>query len=56
MESPPRLEILVFDYFEGPKNKGIRRYIWLERFNYVLILQKRKIAFYLIAAFYVEGN
>jgi len=54
MESPPRLEIKVFDYLEGPKDKGIRRYIWLEGYDYVLILQHRKSAFYWITAFYVD--
>lgn len=56
MESPPRIEILVFDYFEGPKDKGIRTYIWLEKFDYVLILQRKKNAFYWITAFFVDGN
>jgi hypothetical protein len=55
MESPPRCEILVFDYNEGPKDKGIRRYIWLEKFDYVLIFQKRNKAFYWITAFFVDG-
>jgi hypothetical protein len=56
MESPPRFEILVFDHIEGPKDKGTRRYIWLEKFDYVLILQRRKKAFYWLTAFFVDGN
>lgn len=54
MESPERSEIKVFDYVEGPKDKGIRRYIWLDEYDYVLILQRKKKAFYWITAFYVD--
>jgi hypothetical protein len=54
MESPERSEIKVFDYVEGPKDRGIRRYIWLDEYDYVLILQRKKKAFYWITAFYVD--
>jgi len=54
MQSPERTEIRVFDHSEGPKDKGIRRYIWLENYDYVLILQRRKKAFFWITAFYVD--
>jgi hypothetical protein len=54
MESPERMEIRVFDHFEGPRDKGIRRYIWLEDYDYVLILQRRKKAFFWITAFYMD--
>jgi hypothetical protein len=54
MESPERMEIRVFDHSEGSKDKGIRRYIWLEDYDYVLILQRRKKAFFWITAFYVD--
>jgi hypothetical protein len=56
MESPPRSEILVFDHLEGPKDKGARRYIWLEQFDYVLILQKKKRAFFWVTAFYIDSE
>jgi len=56
MESPPRSEILVFDHSEGPKDKGQRRYIWLEQFGYVLILQKKKRTFFWVTAFYIDSE
>ena len=56
MESPPRSEILVFDHSEGPKDKGARRYIWLEQYDYVLILQKKKKAFFWVTAFYIDSE
>ncbi|MCX5867704.1 MAG: hypothetical protein NT009_09575 [Proteobacteria bacterium] len=55
MESPDRVEIKVFDHEEGPKDKGIRRYIWLENHDYVLIFQKKKVLFW-ITAFYIDKN
>ena len=54
MESSERPEIKVFDYIEGPKDKGIRRYIWLEGYDYALILQRKKKAFYWVTAFYID--
>lgn len=53
MESPQRPEIKVFDYEQGPKDKGVRTYIWLENYeyDYVLILQRRKGIFLWITAF-----
>ncbi len=54
IESPQRPEILVFDHLAGPKDKGVRRYIWLERFDYVLIFQRKKKTFYWLTAFYVD--
>lgn len=56
MESPPRSEILVFDHSEGPKDKGQRRYIWLEQFDYVLIMQKKKRVFFWVTAFYIDSE
>jgi hypothetical protein len=56
MEGPPRSEILVFDHSEGPKDKGARRYIWLEQYDYVLILQKKKKAFFWVTAFYIDSE
>lgn len=51
-------EVKVFD-FKEVKGK-IRTYLWLEQWDYVVILEKRKqkigtVAF-LITAFYVDGN
>ena len=54
MESDRRVELKVFDYNHGPRDKGIRRYIWLEGFNYVLILQRKKNRFFWITAYYVS--
>ena len=49
------IAVKLWDYKEG---KRIRTYVWLENFDYVIILEKRKhrigrVAF-LITAFYVE--
>ena len=44
MESKERVELKIFDYDHGPRDKGIRRYIWLEDFDYVLILQRKNMA------------
>jgi len=38
------------------KNKRIRIYIWLEVFNYVVIIEKRKRSAYLVSAFHVSGE
>jgi len=54
MESSDRPEIKVFDYIEGPKDKGLRRYIWLEGYDYALIFQRKKKAFYWVTAFYID--
>lgn len=53
-ESPPRKEIKVFDYDHGSKDKGIRRYVWLEDYDYVLILKKRGNKYFWVTAFYVK--
>ncbi|MBK7377961.1 MAG: hypothetical protein IPJ03_02975 [Ignavibacteriales bacterium] len=50
--------IKMWEYKEA-KNK-INIYLWLEQFDYVVIFQKRKFKFgliaFLITAFYVDGN
>lgn len=56
MESPAREEIRVFDYDHGSKDKGIRRYIWLVSYDYVLILKKYKNKYFWITAYYVYKN
>ena len=49
--------IIKWDYQEGKK---IRTYLWLERFDYVIILEKRHqrmgIIAFLITAFHVDGD
>jgi len=50
--------VKYWDYLEG--NGRIRTYLWLEHWDYVIVLEKRRqrireVAF-LITAFYVEGN
>ena len=42
MESPERSEIKAFDYDHGTKDIGVRRYIWLAEYGYVLILQRKR--------------
>lgn len=56
MESPHRPEIVVFNYSEGPADKGIRTYIWLEDYDYVVILQRKKNAFFWVTAYYVDSE
>ena len=34
----------VFDYDHGARDIGVRRYLWLAEYDYVLILQKKKKA------------
>jgi len=51
-----RIEIKVFDYDHGTKDIGVRRYIWLAEYDYVLILQKKKKALFWITAYYVDSE
>ena len=51
--------IKIWDYKEG--NGKIRTYIWLEDYDYVVVLEKKSrkqnIYFYfLVTAFYIDGN
>jgi len=55
MESPERSEIKVFDYDHGVKDIGVRRYIWLVEYDYVLILQKKKKALFWLTAYYADS-
>lgn len=55
MESPERSEIKVWQYQEGTADRGLRTYIWLEEYNYAIILQKKKSVFYWVTAFYVDS-
>ena len=55
MESPERPEIKVWQYREGTADKGLRTYIWLEDYEYALILQRKRKVFYWVTAFYVES-
>jgi len=54
MESEERVELKIFDYDHGPRDKGIRRYIWLEDLDYVLILQRKGKIYIWITAYYVD--
>jgi len=56
MESPERNEIKVFDYDHGVKDIGVRRYIWLAEYDYVLILQKKKKALFWVTVYYVNSE
>jgi len=55
MESAPRTEIKVFDYDHGPKDTGIRRYIWLEEHDYVVVLQAKKAVFFWVTGYYLNS-
>ncbi len=54
MESKARAEIMVFDHDEGTKDKGVRRYIWLKEYDYLMILRPSKYGYYWLTAFYVD--
>ena len=50
--------IKIWDYEEG--NGKIRTYLWLESYDYLIILEKRKVRdfeiAFLITAFYIDGD
>jgi len=54
MENPHHDEIKFFFYDESDSRKGIRHYIWLEEYNYVVILQRKKSYYVWVTAFYVD--
>lgn len=56
IESSPRKEIKVFDYDHGSKDKGLRRYIWLENYRYAIVLQKKKGRYLWLTAYYVSKD
>jgi len=51
-------EVKVWDFREG--RGKIRVYLWLEEWDYVVVLAKRKISFgnaiFLVTAYYVDGD
>ena len=47
-------ELVIFDYIEGPADKGSRRYVWIRDHSYVVIFQNKKKCFQWITAFYVD--
>jgi hypothetical protein len=55
IESEENNEIKIWEYIEGTRDKGIRTYIWLENYQYVVILQNKKDSYYWVTAFYVEN-
>jgi len=56
MESPENPAIKVWQYKEGTEDKGLRTYIWIEDYDYVLIMQRKKHVFYWITAFHVGSQ
>jgi hypothetical protein len=54
MEQDNDLQLKVFDYDHGTKDLGIRRYICLEDYSYVIILKQKKKRFFWITAYYIE--
>ena len=46
--------IKVWNYHES--NNRINTYIWLEYFDYLVIVQNRRNVFFLVTAFYIEGD
>ena len=56
MENAERNEIKVFDYDHGKKDIGVRHYIWLAEYNYVLIFQQKKNVLFWVTAYYVDSE
>lgn len=56
MESGSHPDLLIFDYDHGAKDKGIRRYVWLKDFNYVLVLKSKNRVFFWVTAFYAKSR
>jgi hypothetical protein len=56
MESTKRAEIKVFDYDHGLRRKAVRRYIWLEEYDYVVILQRKRNVYFWVTAYYVDSK
>jgi hypothetical protein len=56
LEADAPEDVRVFDYDHGPKDKGVRRYVWLHAHDYVLVLVLRKAVFRWITAYYVDGE
>lgn len=50
--------VKVWDYMEA--SGGLRTYVWLEGWDYVIVLEKRQMrvgeVVFLITAFYVDGD
>jgi hypothetical protein len=44
----------MWDYEEG--RRRVRTYLWLREYDYAVILEKRKGHYYLITAYYVDGD
>lgn len=55
-KSHGRPGVKVWEYREGTSDKGIRTYIWLEDYDYALILQRKKKVYYWITAFHVGSQ
>jgi len=56
IECPARSGIKVFDYDHGAKDVGVRRYILLAEYDYVLIFQKKKKALFWVTAYSVDSD
>jgi len=48
--------ITVFDYDSGNSKKGVRRYLWIESSDYVVVLKHQKNVFFLITAYHVDAG
>ncbi len=47
-------DVLYWDYWESNYFDIIRTYIWLVKYNFVVILQEKSMDFQLITAYYVD--
>ena len=48
--------VLHFEYDEGSKDKGIRTYIWLKDYDYLVVLKKRGNVYILITAYCILSS
>ncbi len=56
MGNETRPELRVYDYDHVSKDEGIRRYIWLYEYDYVIVLRKKKNIYFWVTAFYVDSR
>jgi hypothetical protein len=54
IESVPSPHIRYWRYLEG--NKRVRRYIWAESVDYLIILEEKRLNLYLVTAFNVDSK
>jgi len=54
IENSDAKDVRIWDYWESDYSDFVRRYIWLENYRFVVILQEEVSEFVLITAYYVD--